>query len=227
MQMQRMNVVLRAMCMVVMGALHACETDPVRMTRHYVRQYAGMIERVLSRRNDVFQHYGTWLVRYMRNSIDPRLESLTRCGVIPYQQSYHERPVATLIHDDMHQLVVPHEPYTYDMVVRNMLAALNNGAMNGLVCTFNGACIGCITYTACGDEGLIDTLVVDSRCRRCGVGTCLLSSAIARLERVGVHMISVLTRYDNTQARTVYERYGFVMSSSESPCLVEYQYSCQ
>lgn len=74
--------------------------------------------------------------------------------------------------------------------------------------------VGAVAWTESEDELDLDRLVVDPGAHRRGIGRTLVQEVMAR---AGDRPITVATGRDNTPARTLYERLGFVRTEDFEP----------
>lgn len=63
-----------------------------------------------------------------------------------------------------------------------------------------------------GRAALLEDMVVSPHCRGAGVGTRLLTHAIAFAREQGCKRVTLLTDGENVMAQRFYEKHGFVMS---------------
>ena len=64
-----------------------------------------------------------------------------------------------------------------------------------------------------GKVALLEDMVVDPAYRRCGIGSRLLSHAVAQARNHDCLRITLLTDQGNSEAQAFYRRHGFVLSS--------------
>ena len=98
------------------------------------------------------------------------------------------------------------DSYSLDTIT-SMISADNSYT---LVVEDNGSIIGYINFSIAIDEAELIKIVVDGNYRRCGIASSLISSAIEALKEQGVKIIFLEVRIDNTPAKNLYEKSGFV-----------------
>ncbi len=64
-----------------------------------------------------------------------------------------------------------------------------------------------------GKVALLEDMVIDPAYRRCGIGSQLLSHAVAHARNHDCQRITLLTDQDNLEAQAFYRQHGFVLSS--------------
>lgn len=79
-----------------------------------------------------------------------------------------------------------------------------------LVTEDKGRVIGYINFNIAVDEAELIKVVIDANYRRQGLASSLISNAIETLKEQGVKIIFLEVRVDNTPAKNLYEKYGFI-----------------
>ena len=79
-----------------------------------------------------------------------------------------------------------------------------------LVAEDKGRVIGYINFNIAVDEAELIKVVIDVNYRRQGLAGSLISNAIETLKEQGVKIIFLEVRVDNTPAKNLYEKYGFI-----------------
>ncbi|MCF0116708.1 MAG: ribosomal protein S18-alanine N-acetyltransferase [Bacilli bacterium] len=77
------------------------------------------------------------------------------------------------------------------------------------VADYDGIVIGYIDFWITFDSGCINHIAVLPNLKRRGVGTILLTDAIARMTNAGVSNITLEVRHHNESAINFYKRHGF------------------
>ena len=79
-----------------------------------------------------------------------------------------------------------------------------------LITEDKGRVIGYINFNIAVDEAELIKVVIDANYRRQGLAGSLISNAIETLKEQGVKIIFLEVRVDNTPAKNLYEKYGFI-----------------
>lgn len=115
--------------------------------------------------------------------------------------------VGTPLSDD--HLLSALEPLIADESLGDLFVAEQAGELIGYVLITWGWGI-----ESGGREALVDEMYVDGPWRSQGVGTLLMTHAIARAKELDVKVVFLETELDNPESRALYERLGFENETS-------------
>lgn len=103
-----------------------------------------------------------------------------------------------------------------ELILEKIEILLPSSADKVVVALMHGEVVGCISlhafplFHAAGCLGRISSLVVDERCRGCGVGGALMRAAECWFESVGCVKLEVTSGDHRPDAHRFYERHGFL-----------------
>ena len=109
-------------------------------------------------------------------------------------------------------LAIEEESFTSPWTREMYLAELENAGVSFCYLARDdaGTAVGFCSFWRVLDELHINNLAVTGRCRRCGIGTALLTYVLDEGFRLGARRASLEVRRSNEPARSLYERLGFV-----------------